>query len=161
MRVCRHQYGTSRRRTNAPLGLVCLTNAPRFVRDAQAGAAGLTDTDVHAVDASSKCERGGDADRTDRDDFAGIGEFGFQEVTTSVSISGRTTVSLVAARWTALARSVVALGAAPDPRDLLHQESEFFMEFEDALPMALDLLEQGRQFRAVAERHQAKRSKVG
>ena len=69
------------------LGLVCLTNAPRFVRDTQAGAARLTHADVHAFDASSKRERCRDTDGTDRDDFAGIRDVGFQRVTTDVSIS--------------------------------------------------------------------------
>src|SRR6185503_3362524 len=71
----------------ARLGLVCLTNAPRFVRDAQAGAARLTHADVHALDTPSKREWCRDTDGTDRDDFAGLRDVGFQKVTTDESIS--------------------------------------------------------------------------
>jgi len=67
---------------------MCLTNEPRFVRNAQGSAARLTNADVHAFDALTKRERCRDADRTDRDDFAGIGEIGFHDVTTAVNISG-------------------------------------------------------------------------
>jgi hypothetical protein len=69
------------------LGLECLTDAPRFVRDAQTGAAYLTDADVQAFDALSELQWCRDADRTDRDDFAGIRKVSFQVVTTDVSIS--------------------------------------------------------------------------
>jgi len=74
--------------TEGSLGLVCLTNEPRFVWNAQGSAARLTNADVHAFDALTKRERCRDTDRTDRDDFAGIGEIGFQDVTTAVSIYG-------------------------------------------------------------------------
>ena len=70
------------------LGRLCLTNAPCFVRDAQAGPARYTDADVHPIDALSKRERCRATDRTDRDDVAGIRKIGFQEITTAVSISG-------------------------------------------------------------------------
>jgi hypothetical protein len=70
------------------LGRLRLTNAPRVVRDAQAGPARFTDADVHTIDALSKRERCRAADRTDRDDVAGVRKIGFQEITTAVTISG-------------------------------------------------------------------------
>jgi len=69
------------------LGLFRQTPPQRLMRDAQAGAAHLTDADVHVFDASSERERCRTTDRTDRDDFAGLRKVGFQEVTTAVSIS--------------------------------------------------------------------------
>ena len=63
---------------------------------------------------------------------------------------------LVAARRTAFSAPVVAFGAAPDARDLLLQQGKLRLEFHDALTMALNLLQQGIEFRADALRHRAK-----
>ena len=56
---------------------------------------------------------------------------------------------LVAARRTTFPAPVIALGPAPDSRDFLHEQGELFLKFPDALTVAFDFLEQGREFRPV------------
>jgi len=67
-----------------------------------------------------------------------------------MSSSSNIRPSLVAARRTALARTVFGFGAAPDAGDLLHEQSEFLLEFEDPLSVLLNLLQQGIEFGAGA-----------
>ena len=75
--------------TEGALSLFRPTLPQGFMRDAQAGAAGLAEADVNVFGALGECERCSTTDRTDRQGLAGGRKISVQKVTTAVSISDK------------------------------------------------------------------------